>query len=443
MALSRRSFLAALGASAAAASARAADLDVVIVGAGAAGLAAAHALRAARRNVLVMEARGRIGGRVFTDESLGPRFETGAFYIHWAERNPWTGIAKAQAVETVDDRTLGGSFAAFRNGERLSTDARRQHREAFGRINTVLGTYDHTTDQSFADLMKGQPPALSDVATAIALMSLGEDPQRVSAADYEQLDSGTDLVVPTGYGKLVERYGAGLPVSLSTPVTAIDWSGQGVVLSTANGTLAARAAIVTVPVGVLAREGIRFTPALPAETLAAIDGLGMGAMTKLALKVEGDRLGQAAFTQYFDDTSRHELINFELWPFEQDLIVATFGGDYARGVAKLGEAGAIDHVTERLLKLTGAELRPKIAGGRLAGWSEEPFSAGSYSLAKPGHLAAREALARPVGDRIWFAGEAVVGPSAMTAGGAVLAGQAAAQAIAGLLAAENVERKRI
>ncbi len=445
MTLSRRSFVAGVAtalALPALAQEHIDEVDVVIVGAGPAGIAAGKALQQARRSFVILEARERIGGRVFTDETLGVPFEAGAFYIHWAERNPWAAIASQLDVKTVDDRTLQGGFAVFDDGQPVSEAERSSRRGAYRRISDVLSAYDHERDDSFADLVRHQPPEIVMAAAGMALMSLGEDPERVSAADYDQLDSGTDLAVPSGYGKLVARYGDGLPVRLSNPVTAIDWSGEGVSVATATaGTVKARAVIVTVPLGVLAHEDIFFAPALPDDTLAAIAGLRMGAMTKLALRVEGDRLGLSPFTQYFDQSAGHELINFEFWTFDQNVILATFGGDYARGVAGMGEAGAVDHVTERLLKLTGSALRDKIKAGRLAGWSEDPFAHGSYSLALPGHAKARDALFRPVGDRIWFAGEATAGPAAMTAGGAAITGMAAAQTIAGKLAAGNVSRE--
>ena len=444
MLLGRRSFMAGLASTLVApalAQEHLDEVDVVIVGAGAAGLSAAKALQEARRSFIILEARDRVGGRVFTDEALGIPFDAGAFYIHWSERNPWAQIAKQLEVMTVDDRTLRGGFAVFDNGKPVPDEERGNRRRAFSRVSEILGNYDHQRDNSFADIARIQPPELASAVAAMSLMSLGEDPQRVSAADYDQLDSGTDLAVPSGYGKLVARYGEGLPIRLSTPVTSIDWSGEGVQVSTAaSGTIKALAAIVTVPVGVLAKEAIYFAPALPVETTDAISGLSMGAMTKIALQVEGDRFGLSPFTQYFDDSSQHELINYEFWGFDRNIVLATFSGDYARGVVKMGEQATADHVVERLAKLLGSDLRSKIKGTRLAAWSEDPFALGSYSIARPGHASARDALFHPIGDRIWFAGEATAGPAAMTAGGASISGLSAAQAVAGKLAAGNVKR---
>ena len=93
----------------------AADFDVAIVGAGAAGLAAAKQFARVGRSFVVLEARSRIGGRAFTDGSLGSPFDAGAQYIHWAERNPWKPIADAMGA-TLDDEEWGKPPLVFDRG---------------------------------------------------------------------------------------------------------------------------------------------------------------------------------------------------------------------------------------------------------------------------------------------------------------------------------------
>jgi monoamine oxidase len=263
----------------------------------------------------------------------------------------------------------------------------------------------------------------------MTLLSLGEDADRVSIRDYQRLDSGDDLVLPQGYGRLLERYAQGLDIALATPVSAVDYSGPGVRVETPRGTLRARAAIITVSVNVLKANAIRFTPELPGETRRALDGLGMGVLTKLALKFEGTTFGQVPWTQFFDSGNRGDLVNFEFWPWGNDLVVAHFGGDYARSVAEQGEAAAVDHMLGRFVAILGAEARKAFRVGRLAGWSADPYALGGYSIAKPGEAEARERLAAPVANRLWFAGEASAGGGSMTAGGAALAGSRAIEMI--------------
>lgn len=407
----------------------AADLDVAIIGAGAAGLAAAHAARQKGLTARIFEARNRVGGRVYTNTTLGSSFEAGAFYIHWSDENPWTEIAKSLAIPTIDDGTLWGGFNVFQNGRALSAEERSRRRGGFWRLSSVLDGKPDAVDMSFGDAARRLNPDAPDTGAGMSLLSLGEEPDRVSIRDYQRLNAGDDLVVPTGYGKLLEAYARGLEISLETPVTAVDFSGPVVRLETPRGTIRARYAVITVPVNVLKSGSIRFTPHLPPATLAALDGLGMGALTKIALKFEGTKFGQSPWTQFFDTGTRGDLVNFEFWPFGNDLVVAHFGGDYARGVAAQGEAGAVEHMLARLLAILGADARKAFRGGKLAGWSADPLSLGGYSIAKPGFADARDALAVPVAEKLWFAGEASAGAGSMTAGGAALAGQAAIAAM--------------
>src|SRR3954469_18338473 len=266
MTTTRRSFMAGVASVATIRGARAAtDVDVAIVGAGAAGLAAAKQVRAAGRSFVVLEARSRIGGRAFTDASLGAPFDAGAEYIHWAERNPMKRIADALRVPLKDDDAGTGRFMVLRNGHPIPGAERARRRAAFSEIARYI-TPSGEGDRSFADAVRGAPEALADAAAGITRMALGEEPERVSIQDYDQLWAGDDYVVPSGYGALVVRFGTDVPVRLETPATHVRWDGAGVTVETPRGALRAKAAIVTVPIGVLKQGDLRFTPELPAET---------------------------------------------------------------------------------------------------------------------------------------------------------------------------------
>jgi monoamine oxidase len=427
MRISRRSFLA--GAASICLPGRAlaaAEVDVAIVGAGAAGLAAAKELRKAKRSFVVLEARARIGGRAYTDDTLGEPFDAGAQYIHWAERNPWKRIAEELKVPLEDDGP-SGIPVVFANGVRMPDEERARRRSAFSRIWQALEA-GVSADRSFADAVKGASPEIVGAAGGITQFALGEDPERVSIADYDQLWAGDDYLVPGGYGALVARWGADVPVRLSTPVSAIRWGGRGVVLETSAGSLTAGAAIVTVPVGVLKAGGIRFAPELPAPLQEALDGLGMGAYTKLALKIDRARVAPLEATDYIELVDG-SAVSFEFWPFRRDLCLVMLGGDQARKLCEAGERAAIDFATERLAGMVGGHIRQAIAGGRLAAWWTDPYARGSYSVARPGRVAARQALRQPIGGKVFLAGEASAGGGAMTVGGATLEGQRVARAV--------------
>jgi monoamine oxidase len=266
-------------------------------------------------------------------------------------------------------------------------------------------------------------------------MALGEEPERVSARDYARLWSGADLVVPEGYGTLLRAYAAGLPVRLSTPVVAIRWDRQGISAETREGTIPATAAIVTVPAPVLASGAIRFIPDLPAGTRDALDGLGAGALTKVGLKFEGARFDIPADSDIFEMENAGETFDFECWTFGRDLVIANFGGDHARHVTADGDAAAIAAALDAFAHVVGAGARKSFVAGSVHAWHRDPYSLGCYSHCLPGHADARGKLAEPIANRIFFAGEATGGEDfggAMTAGGAFLAGQAAARRAAGL-----------
>lgn len=406
-----------------------AEADVLVIGAGAAGLAAARRLVDARRTVAVLEARDRIGGRAFTDASLGVAYDEGAQFIHWSESNPWIGIAKSLGVAVEAERGGGSPPMVFENGRPLPDTERSRRRGAFSRLSHFTDYHEGEPDRSFADAVHDAPPEVAAAAGGLTRFTLGEDPERASIADYEQLWGGRNSIVPAGYGALVARYGQGVAVQLSTPVTVLRWDGAGVEAITPRGTVRAGKAIVTVPLGVLQAGSLRFVPDLPAPMRDAIGGLSMGALTKIAVSFDPARLGALSATDLFDNGPGLRL-GFEIIRRgERGLILAVTGGDEARRLCEMGERDALELVCERIATLLGASSRAALGAGHLGAWWSDPLARGSYSLARPGHVAARLALRQPAGERIFLAGEASAGAGAMTVGGATLDGWRAADAV--------------
>jgi monoamine oxidase len=407
----------------------AADVDVVIVGAGAAGIVAARELIKAGMSVQVVEARGRVGGRLFTDhihteQGQGLAFDAGASYIHFSDRNPWTGLAQQLDV-TAQAGGWNGWSRGFAEGVPLSADELNRRAAAFVEVSDLIDERDlDDDDMSFTDALSKASPEARAIALQRAQMAMGEEPGRLSVLEWQTLWSGSNLVVPDGYGTLAQKAAAGLPIRLETPVTAIHWEGPGVRVDTGSGSISARAVIITVPVGVLQRGGITFTPRLPALTQRALEGLDMGALTKIALAINPAKFDfgtEGSFT----DVSQGSAMTVQVKPFGRPLLLAHLGGDMARALCEAGEAAAVDHVTQRLVKALGAVAGAAIIGARLANWWTDPYARGGYSVAKPGQFGMRDQLARPVGGRIWFAGDACAGAASVTAGGAALAAQAA------------------
>ena len=243
--------------------ARGADgLDVCVIGAGAAGLVAARELTAAGLSIRVFEARGRVGGRAWTDvATFGVPIDRGCAWLHCAERNPWTAFARERGC-TVVERSPDWQRRIGR--ERLSAERRSRWDADYTRAEEAIeaaagaGRDVPVSEVLPADL---QFRTLFD---AVMSWSMGVDTADLSTADFAAYDE-TDVnwAVPDGLGAVVARAAEGLDVALDCPAFAVDWNGPRVRVSTAHGTMDCRAVVVTVPTTLLARGGPRFSPALP------------------------------------------------------------------------------------------------------------------------------------------------------------------------------------
>ncbi|SOD98015.1 flavin monoamine oxidase family protein [Caenispirillum bisanense] len=439
-ALSRRHLLGAAGAASAALllgrsrAARAAEVDVVVVGAGCAGLAAAGALVDAGLTVTVIEARDRIGGRAVTEPLFGTPMDLGAGWLHSSDRNPLTPLARASGFTVVrdpQDYEVWLPRRGFLDADGLS---------AFEDILDATGEALSTLAADQGDLAAAALPKPAGDSERLARHLLGPLEQGVpfeaiSAADYDsQIATGEESFVAEGLGTLVATLGAGIAVRLNTAAVAIDWSGAGVAVETTAGTLRGRAVLVTVPVGVLSAGRIRFTPALPDDTARAIGGLSMGLLNKVVLQVPGNPLDMDPFDQLHALLPDGGTLDLVHRPFGSDLILALLGGTEAWDLEKAGERAAIDLVTERLVTVYGSDARGMVKAGRATAWGQDQLTLGAYSAALPGQQTARAALATPVGERVFFAGEACEPEWATQVPGAWLTGRKAASAIIDALA---------
>jgi monoamine oxidase len=424
-----------------------ADLDVVIVGAGVAGLAAAGALRRAGARCLVLEACGRIGGRAWTDHPAalgGAAFDHGASWLHAAERNPLAALARAAGIALADTRgdwtrhvVIDGRKAT--EAESAAYSATWERFEELARARAEAGP-DTSLDEAVAAL-RGDP-WLATVAAWEASLINAADPRDLSVQDWHINElTGGNLRVEGGLGAMVARLlgpEAG-EVRLAMPVRHVAWDRPGgqVEVSGAFGTLTARAAIVTVSTGVLRAGGIAFTPALPERQRAALDGLPMGLLSKIAIAATGpDRLGLKPGTSVHRRLAdpAEKAIFFSLWPQGQAYAVGFFGGRAAWALAREGAAATEAFARAELRRLLGTAADRVFGPAVVTGWATDPAFWGAYAYAKPGCAAARGAMAGPLAERLWFAGEAwCTDGLAGTVGGAFLSGLRAAEAAAATL----------
>lgn len=420
MRLTRRALLAGLGGTALAAPAHGGEPEVVVIGAGAAGLAAAATLQAAGRRVVVLEAMDRIGGRAFTDtRTFGVPFDVGCAWLHAADRNPWTAYARAHGF---DLRPHEYDLEQVWLGPRPADAAVVNAAEA-AMSEAISAAPSDVAASLVADVSTPVGEAAGDYLGAL---DMAVDLDELSTFDYAAAeDLSPNLLCAEGFGAIVAHRGRGLPVRLSTPVRAVRWDGPGVTVVTDRGDLRARAAVVTVSTGVLAGGGLRFTPDLPLAHQQAIADLPMGMLAKIPLLMNR-RLGPGPFIDLLLARRGRRDLYVLCHPFDSDLMIGFVGGDLGWELSAAGEAAAVDFAVQGLVEMFGSAARGAVVRGGLTPWASNPWTRGAYAAASPGRFAARAALAEPVGDRLFFAGEALAGGLIQTCGGAWLSGRAAA-----------------
>lgn len=412
-----------------------AEVDIAIVGAGIAGLAAAAILAERGRSVVVLEARERIGGRIWTDTArLGVPVDLGAASLKSSDINPLVAELRRREVRMQPD---DGDFWLFdrdarggvRDAEPLDYDALGA---AYDRIDDALSDAKVLrADVALASRVKLDGDAAAgnsagslagrwgDLARAMAgPLHLGVEFGQVAALDAPRLaGTGNEIWLPGGMGGWLADFARGLPVHLSRPVSRIDWSGRGVTLATAEGEVKAEACIVTQPTALLAaagsKDGILFQPALPEVQREALGRLGTGLLNRIALLYEPGSFEAPVNTQALSraDGKGGGTLSFRLNVLAQPVAVALAGGDYARDLEGRGEAAAIAAARAQLKAMLGDELDRRFVRGIASAWGRDPWSRGAICVARPGFSAARRiagrALSGPAGRvRVLFAGEA-------------------------------------
>ena len=419
------------------------DVDVIVVGAGAAGVAAGRALARAGVRFVVLEARARIGGRAWTRASTSDGFspyglDLGCGWLHSADQNPWVGIAGSLGL-TVDKTTPPWQREMPESG--FPVEAQRGFRNAqnsfYERMEVEAGK---AGDRPAVELLEPGNP-WNPLIDAISTYVNGVELDRLSVRDYDNYhDTMINYRVVEGYGTLIARSGAALPIITDCPVQTIDHSGTRIEVTSAKGRISARAVIVTVPTNLLARDIIRFTPDLPQKReVAAV--LPLGIDDKLFLRVEkAEELPQNS--RQFGALDRRATGAYHFRPFNLPVIEGYFGGQCARDLEKEGLDGFAAFAREELVRMLGSQWRDRFTAIAVSTWGLEPYSLGSYSHALPGHWDKRAVLAQPVDDRLFFAGEATSLHSFSTAHGAHESGERAAAEAMQALSISAADRNR-
>jgi monoamine oxidase len=384
--------------------------DVIVVGAGAAGIAATRRLIKAGVSVLTLEAGARVGGRAWTDHAgLGIPVDMGCSWVSARDRNSVGTIAEKRGFSLIDHTDAATDL--FRDGQRATPQDFKEFAAAAKVIAKAMNKSGRAgLDIPAREVVPRNLPWAGAVQAWLGPMDYGVEFDQISTLeDWNGSSDQPSAFVREGLGTVIAQEATGLPIRLSTPVRSIDWSGQGVRVVTDAGTIAARACIVTVSIGVLAAGGLRFTPDLPTGQTEAIHAARMGLLMKVPLLFDGARLGLGEnnwVTSWIANELPMRACNFIAWPCGADYLFGNIGGVLGWELSREAPEVAVDFALEELVKLVGHDARKHFVRGVRTDWANDPLVRGAYSCVRPGHAGVRRKIAEPVGNRVFFAGEA-------------------------------------
>ena len=435
MTMSRRDFLSASAALAmtpalggrAGAAALPREADIVVIGAGAAGIAAARRIMAANRKVIVVEAAGQIGGRCQTDTTtFDVPFDRGARWMHNPETNPMIRLARLAGLEI----NTAPSGQKIRIGRRFARAGETEEfLAALVRANRAIDDASRRSDVSCGSVV---PKDLGDWAgTAEFVLGAnfaGKDLKDLSVVDKVRAqDRNMAIACRQGLGTLIAKLGEQVPLSLSSPANRISWSSRDVAVETPSGKIAARAAIVTVSSNVLAAGNIKFAPDIPKRALDAAARLNLGSYDRIALQMPGNPLGLARDDIIIEQSNSMRTALLYANIGSSSLCSIDVAGSFGRDLSAQGEKAMVAFGLEWLTKLFGSDAATAVKKSSATRWNAVPYALGAMSAAGAGAQASRKILAEPIGC-MYLAGEASHETLWGTIDGAWESGERAAEA---------------
>ena len=373
------------------------EADIVVIGAGAAGIAAARRIQAANRKVIVVEAAGQIGGRCLTDSvTFDVPVDRGARWVHNPDTNPMIKLARNAGLDIYSAPLAQKIRIGRRNARAGETE---EFLAALVRANRAIDDASRKADVSCASVL---PKDLGDWAGTTEFVlganATGKDLKDVSVIDKARAqERSAAIACRQGLGTLIAKLGEQVPLALSTPASRINWSGRDVTVETPAGKIVARAAIVTVSSNVLAAGNIKFTPEIPKRQLDAAARLSLGSYDHIVLQLPGNPLGLA----------RDDIIIEQSGSTRTALLFANIGasslcsidvaGSFGRDLSAQGEPAMVAFAVEWLSKLFGSDAASAVKKSSATSWNSSPFVLGAMSSAGPGGQSSRKILTEPIG----------------------------------------------
>jgi len=386
--------------------------DVVVIGAGSSGLSATAELMQKGVSVLCIEAMNRTGGRCYADTStFGIPIDIGGHWLHGFSENQLAKFGKKHKDKFKIYPEDAPSVVYDGKRKTEATELWKIYKE-LKRIR-----YTSRADVPFITLVPEKIKKSSWFDTAAAMVGDARDLDNFSVYDdsVNWYDPGTgDGLCREGYGTLLAYYRKDVPVKLNTIVSEIKWGGKGVQVVTNKGTISAKACIVTTSIGVIKAEKIKFTPALPSRKIKALDGISMTYSNRVLMQLK-----KKFYKKFKNDTWFNTKCNSigakspetyygSLKMGGSNVSLFGMSGQFAKDLGDEGDEAMIDFILNDLKSTFGSKFYKKyFIKAKAIAWSKNPFTLGAYTGAIPGKAKnLRRELRMPVGDKIFFAGEA-------------------------------------
>ncbi|MBS0350358.1 MAG: FAD-dependent oxidoreductase [Proteobacteria bacterium] len=419
---------------------------VVIVGAGIAGLGAAQALLTNGFEVMVVEARDRCGGRIWVDDSLGIPLARGATWIHGIDHNPMMQLAQKSSTRYF---ALDYQKMAFfdRNGHPI---AQKKVTDFDNILNDALQkaqqfAFQQQEDSSLANALASIAPfgPFSPLEQDLFVRKLrffenylGAEYELLSARywDEEEFTSGAHVILKDGYSAIISELAQGYPIRLNTQVQLIQETIENIIVHTDREKIYADVVLITVPLGVLKAQKLKFDPELSTVKKTVIQRLGMGLLNIIMLKFP-NCFWPRAHHGFFLPTATTCPVFFNLTDLvNQPILLGCTGGKTAQLLENETDQQIITKVIRQWQVVFPNITKPEKYF--LTRWSQDPYSFGSYSYLPVGATGQdRDLLAAPESNRLFFAGEATHRHFPATTHGAYLSGLREAKRIQHILGA--------